>query len=82
MPKIEKMFEKVVRSPNNTNWRELVTLIEYYGCKVKQGSKHVLVYHDLRPRPITVSVHNGKVKTVYVKEIIKLIKEIQEEDQL
>lgn len=59
MPKIEKMFEKVVRSPNNTNWRELVTLIEYYGCKVKQGSKHVLVYHDLRPRPITVSVHKS-----------------------
>lgn len=80
MARIVKMFEKVIRSPNNTLWRELETLLKHYGCKVEDGAKHKLVFHELRPRPITVSVHSGKVKTIYVKEIIKLIKEIQEVD--
>lgn len=81
MSRIEKMFEKIIRSPDNTSWRELETLLEYYDCKVKNRAKHKMVFHKLRMRPITVSVHSGKVKTIYVKEIIKLIESIQEEDE-
>lgn len=81
MSRIEKMFEKIINSPNNTVWRELETLLINFGCIVRNGSKHVLVFHELRPRPLAISVHNGKVKTVYVKKIIELLKEIQEDDE-
>ncbi|UJL45613.1 type II toxin-antitoxin system HicA family toxin [Virgibacillus sp. NKC19-16] len=80
MSRIEKKFEKIIRSPDNTDWRELETLIKYYGCQVKEGRSHKIVFHKIRNRPLTISVHGGKVKTVYVKEIIKLIEEIREED--
>lgn len=81
MSRIEKMFEKITNSPDNTYWRELQTLAEYYGCTIKNGRRHKIVYHELRPRPLTISVHNGKVKTVYVKEIVKLIEAIHEEEE-
>lgn len=80
MSRIEKMFSKITRSPNNTSWHDLKTLAEYYGCEVEDGAKHKKVYHPSLDRPQTVSVHNNRVKTIYVKEIIKLIKDILEEE--
>ncbi|MCP1534154.1 type II toxin-antitoxin system HicA family toxin [Bacillus velezensis] len=78
MVRIEKAFDRITRSPQNTNWHELKTVLENFGCRVEDGAKHKKVYHDLRPRPLTISVHNNKVKTVYVKKLIELVKEIKD----
>ncbi|MEC2287305.1 hypothetical protein [Bacillus velezensis] len=80
MSRIEKMFEKITRSPNNTNWHELKTTAEYYGCEVEDGAKHKKVFHSSLDRPITVPVHNNKVKTYYVKKVASLIEDILEEE--
>ncbi|WP_342467480.1 hypothetical protein [Bacillus sp. FSL W8-0629] len=80
MSRIEKMFSKITRSPANTNWHELKTLAEYYGCEVEDGANHKKIYHPSLKRPQTVPVHNNRVKTIYVKKLIKLIKDILEEE--
>lgn len=36
---------KITRSPANTNWHELKTLAEYYGCEVEDGANHKKIYH-------------------------------------
>lgn len=81
MSRIMKMFEKVKRSPNNANWKELETLLLYYGFTIRQ-KKHMVVHHKKIPTIVlTIPVHNNKVKPIYVKEIIKALQEVIEEDE-
>ncbi|MED3647117.1 hypothetical protein P4475_09960 [Halalkalibacterium halodurans] len=56
MSRIENDFAKIISSPNNTKWRELKNVAEAYGCKAKPGAKHWKLYHELRPRPLTIPV--------------------------
>lgn len=81
MSKIQKRFERIMQSPNNTNWDDLCTILQHYGCTIKNGAKHKLVSHPSIMRPLAISVHNNKVKTIYVKKIIALVEQIIEEDE-
>jgi len=79
--KVRKRFQRIINNPVGVKWDELKTVLEHYGCIVKKGSKHWIVFHSLSNRNITVSVHDGRVKIVYVKELIDLLEEVLEEDE-
>ncbi|WP_042424544.1 hypothetical protein [Geomicrobium sp. JCM 19039] len=80
MSKIEKEFKKIVNSPNNTDFKALRRVAERYGCIFKHGGSHWKMIYPPTGETQMISVHGGKVKTVYVKKVIRLIEEIIEED--
>lgn len=78
MTKREKLFDKIVNNPRDVSFADIRKLLEQENFILERvtGSHHVF-----RKTSITfvVPVHNNKVKTVYVKRVIELIKESENE---
>ncbi len=78
MSRIRKRFEKMLNNPVDIRWDELQPILRHYDCIVDKGSKgsHWVVYHPDSYKIIPVSVHNNRVKAIYVKQLIELIEEV------
>lgn len=70
---MEKLLEKVRHSKTDLPFTDLEKILSHAGyTNVRQKGSHV---HFRKPHApfLTVPVHNGRVKIVYVKEIISLL---------
>jgi predicted RNA binding protein YcfA (HicA-like mRNA interferase family) len=57
--------------PSDVRFAEVQRLLESYGYQLKRisGSHHIFGKPD--ERPVSIPVHQGKVKHVYVRKILK-----------
>lgn len=57
-------------------WNKVVTLLEHFGAIVQapSGGSHYRVFIEGKP-PLTIPVHNGKIKKVYAKMIAQYLNE-------
>ena len=80
MGKREKLILRIKNNPKNVPFEELDTLLQYYGCQVRQpgsGSSHYYYTHPAASEPL--SVPKGRpIKAVYVRRALKMIDEIKE----
>ncbi|MHB9093710.1 MAG: hypothetical protein ACYC21_03475 [Eubacteriales bacterium] len=81
MTKIEKRFERILNNPKDIKWTELQTVLSKFGltCESPGSGSHWSVYDEKSSTVLTVPVHNNRVKAIYVKKLIYLIKEVKEE---
>ncbi|MHB1167255.1 MAG: type II toxin-antitoxin system HicA family toxin [Carboxydocellales bacterium] len=81
MSRIRKRFERLLNNPKESKWDELRTILEFFGlvCEPPDGGSHWTVFHPDLEDNVTVPVHNNRVKVVYVKKLIKLIEDREEE---
>lgn len=82
MSRIKKRFERLLNNPSDIKWDELQPIFTHYNLKIINGSKgsHFIVYHDDIDDQVTVSVHNNRIKKVYLKKIINIIELVSEEE--
>ncbi len=85
MSKREKLRERLKNNPNNATFSEIRKLLEQEGFVLDRitGSHHIFTKGEVT---FVIPVHNKKVKSIYVKRVIELIEQIEdqsnEEDQL
>lgn len=73
MSQLEKLIEKLRATNTDVRFSDLEKVLSHYGyANVRHKGSHVHFRKQSAPF-ITVPVHSGKVKNVYVKEIMKLI---------
>ena len=79
--KIEKRFERILNNPKDIKWSELQTILNKFGlkCEPPGSGSHWCVFDENTDANMTVPVHNNRVKAIYVKKLIALIKELMEE---
>jgi predicted RNA binding protein YcfA (HicA-like mRNA interferase family) len=83
MSKREKLRERLKNNPNDTTSSDIRKLLEQEGFVLDRvtGSHHIFRKDEIT---FVVPVHNKKVKTIYVKRVIELIEQTEnqeEEDQ-
>ena len=78
MGKKSKLIEKLLKKPNDFTFDEMVSLLSYFGYKLKQGgtgsgvkfikenSNQVINFH--KPHP------NGVLKTYILKQVIEKLR--------
>ncbi len=82
MSRIRKRLLRLINNPVGVRWSEIYTILKYYGCIIEESSgSHKVVYHPKSDINVTVSVHNNKVKVIYVKKCIELLEEVTEEEE-
>ncbi|ABI67906.1 type II toxin-antitoxin system HicA family toxin [Syntrophomonas wolfei] len=82
MSQIRKRLLRLINNPVGVEWSELRTILKYYGCIIEESSgSHKVVYHPTSSTNVTVSIHNNKVKVIYVKKCIELLEEVIEEEE-
>lgn len=85
MSKREKLRERLKNNPNNATFSEIRKLLKQEGFALDRitGSHHIFTKDEIT---FVVPVHNNKVKSVYVKRVIELIEQVEdqtdEEEQL
>jgi RNA recognition motif-containing protein len=79
--RIDKRFERILNNPKDIKWSELQTVLKKFGllCEKPNGGSHWTVHDERSETNITVPVYNNRVKAVYMKKLIALIKELREE---
>lgn len=80
--KYTKILRKIKENPKNVTVTELIKLMELIGFSYRRGSKnHYIFYYQ----SFTIGVappHPGKhIKPIYVRECLKAINEVIENDQ-
>lgn len=76
MSRVRKLYEKVARNPKNVRFEEIDLLLRSAGFVVRQprgGSSHY--FYKKGPKIITIPRRQPFVGTVYVKEVLELLKE-------
>ena len=80
MTKRQKQLEKIRNNPLNVRFEELARLLLDYGFLRRQprsGSSHyIYVRNSLR---ITIPMNRPHLKEIYVKQVVKLLEEIDNE---
>ncbi len=72
MSQLEKLIEKICTARADVRFDDLQKILSHYGyVHVRHKGSHFYFQKPSAPS-LTIPVHNGKVKVVYVKEIIKL----------
>jgi predicted RNA binding protein YcfA (HicA-like mRNA interferase family) len=79
MGKREKLLEKLKKSPNNITFDELekVLLNEDFVLERISGSHHIFKRGEVT---FVIPVHKNKVKSVYVKRVVEIIEELNDEN--
>lgn len=74
MSKREKLRERLKNNPKDATFSDIRTLLEQEGFILDRitGSHHVFTKNEVT---FVVPVHNNKVKTIYVKRVIELIEQ-------
>ncbi len=77
--KKEKLRERLKKNPNNATLSDSWKLLEQEGFVLNRitGSHHLFTKNEVT---FVILVHNNKVKTIYVKRVIELIE--QSDDQI
>ena len=76
MTSIEKLIKKIFNSQNDVTINELIRFMEYHGFSYKVGSKGHYIFSKKEKRVSVAVDHPSKrVKSFYVKDCIKIIKE-------
>ncbi|MGG6268428.1 type II toxin-antitoxin system HicA family toxin [Leptolyngbya sp. AN03gr2] len=72
MTKRKKLQERLRNNPNDVTFADIRNLLEQEGFTLDRitGSHHIF---EKGETTFVVPVHNGKVKSVYVKRAIRLI---------
>jgi predicted RNA binding protein YcfA (HicA-like mRNA interferase family) len=76
MSKREKLRQRLRNNPKDATLQQVETLLSSFGfSRVRiQGSHHIYEYDDgTIIKKVVVPVHGTKVKSVYVKRVIRLI---------
>lgn len=76
MGQIEKRL-RALSEGKDLPWNKVVTLLEHFGATVQapSGGSHYKVFIKGEP-PLTIPVHNGKIKKVYAKMISDYLHEV------
>ena len=71
MTKKEKRFLKLLKTPKETSFGAIHTILNNFGYKLDRinGSHHV--YEKENAEPIVIPVHKNMIKKIYVKKITK-----------
>lgn len=73
MSQIEKLIQSILRAKADIPFADLEKILLHVGYrKTRQKGSHVH-FRKEDATPLTLPVHHGKVKIVYVKHIIKLL---------
>ncbi len=73
MSHFEKLLQKIQQATSDIRYVDLEQVVLHAGyTKVRQKGSHVH-FRKQNATFITIPVHKGKVKRVYVKEICKLL---------
>lgn len=76
MSQIEKLIKRILSLSKDIRFDELVKVLELLGYKMTQprsGSSHY-IFRKPNSNPISLP-KNNPIKSVYVKEVIKIIEE-------
>lgn len=72
MSQMEKLIERMRMAKADVRFDDLTKLLSHYGyVNVRHRGSH-FYFQKLSAPSLTIPVHNGRVKIIYVKEIIKL----------
>jgi predicted RNA binding protein YcfA (HicA-like mRNA interferase family) len=79
MSKQEKFRARLKNNPNNATFSDIRKLLEQVGFALDRitGSHHIFVKDEIT---FVVPVHNNKVKTIYVKRVIELLEQIENQE--
>jgi predicted RNA binding protein YcfA (HicA-like mRNA interferase family) len=74
MSKREKLRERLKNNPNSATFSDIRKLLEQEGFTLDRitGSHHIFTKDEIT---FVIPVHNNKVKTIYVKRVIELIEQ-------
>ncbi len=73
MSQLEKLIEKMRQSKTDVRFTDLEQILIHSGyARIRQKGSHVHFRKQDAPL-ITIPIHKNKVKSVYTKEIIKLL---------
>lgn len=69
-----KLYERMRASPNGWRLEDVRALLRSHGFEERQGNKHIVFRHPLRPElGTTLSRSSGDVGPAYVRESLKLV---------
>jgi predicted RNA binding protein YcfA (HicA-like mRNA interferase family) len=70
----KRFLRKVLRSPKNTRFQDIVWLAEGFGFYVSRvrGSHHILVHPDV-PEVVNLQEVKGEGKPYQIKQFLKLV---------
>ncbi|MBU4480184.1 type II toxin-antitoxin system HicA family toxin [Patescibacteria group bacterium] len=74
MTQIEKLVEKILKTKTDIEFSDFKKFLEYYEYKLIRKKGSHFHFRKLDSPFITIPVHNNKIKKVYLKEIIKIVK--------
>jgi predicted RNA binding protein YcfA (HicA-like mRNA interferase family) len=79
MSKQEKLRARLKNNPNNATFSDIRKLLEQIGFVLDRitGSHHVFIKDEIT---FVVPVHNNKVKVIYVKRVIELIEQTENQE--
>ena len=74
--KVCKLLKRILQNPKNVRFEDLDKLLKEFGYKVRQpkgGSSHYIYYKENERKIITIPFKKPFIKSVYIKEIIKIL---------
>ena len=75
----EKILRKMRQSPSNITIQEIIIFMKYKKIDLDRiRGSHFTFENALNGETITITSHNKKVKKIYIKKILKLIKNSNE----
>lgn len=78
-----KEYEKIKNNPKNVSKDQLISVLEFFGFIVNSGrgkGGHFMVGHELLDRSLPIP-SNKPIKQQYVKDCIKMIEEVRENER-
>lgn len=80
MPDIEKIIQKMVRSPAGIRYADLCRVCEFYFGEPRQGGTSHRVYKTPWPGDPRVNIqnHRGMARAYQVGQVLKAIRKLQE----
>ncbi|MBQ7884377.1 MAG: type II toxin-antitoxin system HicA family toxin [Phascolarctobacterium sp.] len=81
MSKLEKRLRALANGAE-LPWSKIVALLESLGVNVQAptGGSHYKIFLIGKP-PLTIPVHNGRVKKIYAKKIAEFLSEFIDVDE-
>ena len=72
--KKRKLLRRVVSSPKNIRFKELVALTEAFGFRLNRiaGSHHIFSHEDI-PEIVNLQDADGKAKPYQIRQLLKLV---------
>ncbi len=69
----EKRIRKLINNPQDVSIQELQTVLANFGWSLIRTKGSHFIFKDLNGRIYSVPVHNSKIKSHYIKDILKIL---------